>query len=725
MIGTILSHYRITEKLGAGGMGEVYRAEDSRLGRQVAIKVLPEMFSSDPERMARFEREARLLASLTHPNIAAIHGLEEADGKRFIIMELVEGETLAQRLDRGPIALPESLDIARQIAEALETAHEKGIIHRDLKPANVKITPDGKVKVLDFGLAKAYAGDAASKTDTDLSRSPTLTQAGTAAGVILGTAGYMSPEQARGNPVDKRADIWAFGVVLFEMLTGNCLFAGDTVSDTLAAVLKSDPDWNLLPPDTPPRLRDLLAHCLQRDPRRRLRDIGDALHELADADTPQVVAAVRRTPKWMFASLIALAALSLVCAAIAYWSLTHPAAVKGPIYTSITLPEGHALFSSPAISPDGTTVAFVSAGPSEQPKLYIRSLMNGFEVREIPGTEGANSPFFSPDGRSVAFFAKRKLFRVSLDGGSPMQIAEAPNPIGGTWGDDDTIVFTPSMSAGLLRIPAGGGEAKRLIGPDGVSNYAFSHPVFLPRSQELLFTVWGKDLGPALLNIATLERSNILPRWSVNSTYACSGHILLGGRGVQCEILAIPESAPSGQSRPIPVTVQRKVFRSLRSGRSWFDISQTGSLIYAAGDISQHSLVLVDPNGKVSSTVIGEHAFYDEKPSLSPDGKRLAYSREGRIYVRDLERGNEDLLTIEDGAGILWDDRGPVWTPDGKVVFRSNRAGNWDIYIKDPSGGEKPKPLVQDEFDQLTASIRRQDGTMVYAHSNPATSYDI
>jgi Tol biopolymer transport system component len=724
LIGQTMLHYRVTEKIGAGGMGEVYRAHDERLKRDVAVKVLPEILTGDSEWLARFDREARLLASLNHPNIAAVHGLEEFGGKRFLVLELVEGKTLAQRLAKGPIPVKESIDIARQIAEALEAAHEKGIIHRDLKPANVKITPDGNAKVLDFGLAKASAIDAASRTDADLSRSPTFTQDGTAAGVILGTAAYMAPEQARGAAVDKRADIWAFGVVFFEMLTGKRLFAGDTISDTLAAVLKTDPDWSLLPADAPSVVRRLLARCLERDPRRRLRDIGDGLHELARAEEPQAEAG--RTAKRMFAALVVSGFLILILGIFLYRSPTHPASPGVTTYTDIALPEGHALFSTPAISPDGSTVAFVSAAPSEIPRLYIRRLIKDFEPLPIPGAEGAVQPFFSPDGQHVAYFARDRLYRVSLDGSIPIPLALAPYPVGGGWGDDDSIVFAPTPTGGLIQVKATGVRTEKLlIRPDGISAFAFGHPFFLPGAKELLFRALGKNAGVELLEIATMKRRRILLGLGGNMVLAASGHLLFitpssGHRG---QLLAAPFLQGSAQSDLAPKTVLQDLFVDPYQARAWYSLSHSVTLVYAVGNISRNELVRVDPSGRIASTYGGPgwHATL----SLSPDENRVAYAREGRVYVRNLQRGEETLLTTEAEAPTMWQDGFPIWTSDGsRVVFCSTRSGNWDLYSKEASGAGAPEVLLSREFSQYGGSMRK-DGTLVFNDERPDTATDI
>ena len=425
MIGKKLSHYKVLEKIGQGGMGEVYRAEDTNLSREVAIKVLPEQFTKDPQRLARFEREAKLLASLNHPNIASIYGFEEADDVRFLAMELVPGETLAERVTKGPVPVEETLEICRQIAEGVEAAHEKGVIHRDLKPANVKVTPEGKVKILDFGLAKAFEDEIPA---ADISQSPTLTEEMTRAGVILGTAAYMSPEQARGNPVDKRADIFAFGSVLFEMLTGNRAFEGETVTDTIASVLKSEPEWDLLPPSIPSTIRFLMSRCLQKEAAKRLQHIDGARilieEALSGATAVSPTGATIKTPFWKRAIPWSMAGVMAVIAiSLAFWSSPQPVP---QLLTKVT-------FSPPAdapliynvgfqlaISPDGRKIVY-QAQLGAETQLYLRDL-DDFIVRPLGGTEEGATPFFSPDGLSVAFTAGRQVKRVPIMGGAAITL---------------------------------------------------------------------------------------------------------------------------------------------------------------------------------------------------------------------------------------------------------------------------------------------------------------
>src|SRR6186713_711685 len=469
MIGRTIAHYEVTSHLGKGGMGEVYRARDSRLGRDVALKVLPEAFAADAERLARFQREARLLASLNHPHIATIHGIEGDGANRVLVLELVDGEDLAQRIATGALPVKEAIAIARQVADAIESAHDQGIVHRDLKPANVVVTPDGVVKVLDFGLAKAIENDA---SNSNLSHSPTLLGSSpTMAGVILGTAAYMSPEQARGKRVDRRADIFAFGCLLFEMLTGRQAFSGETVSDTLAAVLRAEPDWPLLPKDTPRAVVKLLKRCLEKDPRARLRDIGEARITLeaiergVELDEP--AAAVATAPAankraWLPWTIAAIALVAAVASFVLSQRRVEPTQSSPISELSIVLPAGASLSlrgqnpSPPMISPDGRRVVF---GISSQggATLYVRSLDQPNAV-ELPGTEGAAYPFWSPDSRQIAFFAAGKLKRVEAGGGPVTAVCNAALGKGGCWAADGTIYFAPNYASGIFAVAAAGGE---------------------------------------------------------------------------------------------------------------------------------------------------------------------------------------------------------------------------------------------------------------------------
>ena len=491
--GTKLGSYEILAPIGAGGMGEVYQAHDTKLGRDVAIKVLPEAFAHDPERLSRFQREAKMLASLNHPNIATIYGLEQSNGTSDLVMELVSGETLAERVTQdGAVPIEEALAIAKQIAEALEAAHEKGIIHRDLKPANVKVTPEGKVKVLDFGLAKAFAGDGANE---DPSNSPTLSMAATMHGVILGTAAYMSPEQAKGKAVDKRTDIWAFGCVLYELLTGKAAFQGEDVTEILAAVVKSEPDWTALPAKIPSTIRTLLSRCLRKDRRHRISDATDVRIEIEDAiaaPTVEPTATVPAKRGRRQAVVLGLAVLvGAVVAGLAVWNLKPaPAPLARPVSrTVIPLPPDEQLTASAdsmlALSLDGTQLAYV-AGTTTQ-RIYVRAF-DTLEAKLLAGTEGASSPFFSPDGQWIGFFAGGKLKKVADSGGAVLTLCDAGSPRGGAWGANDTIVFAPSTNGSLSQVSAAGGAPQPLT---KLKEGEISHrwPQFLPDGKAILYTI--------------------------------------------------------------------------------------------------------------------------------------------------------------------------------------------------------------------------------------------
>jgi len=539
MVGKTISHYKVLEKIGQGGMGEVYRAEDTNLSREVAIKVLPEQFTQDPQRLARFEREAKLLASLNHPNIAAIHSFEHSDDVHFLVLELVPGETLAERVAKGPLPVEEALEVCRQIAEGVEAAHERGVIHRDLKPANVKVTPEGKVKILDFGLAKAFEDEA---SVTDISQSPTLTEEMTRAGVILGTAAYMSPEQARGKPVDKRADIFAFGAVLYELLTGKRTFEGETITETIAAVLKSEPDWDALPGDTPWNIRTLLRRCLHKETRRRVQHVGDVRIEIEEALTGPsrasptgIDSTVQSRPRL---TMIGLAVLTSMITGLAVWNVMRPSPpiprdpTRFVITASRAAPLGDIAEVDVAISPDGRHIVYVVDRQGTN-HLYLRSL-DGFVDKAISGTEGVSGgPFFKPDGQTVAFFTAGELKKISLTGESSATLFKDPG-IGisamGTWGHDDTIIFSAALSdgQGLYRISAAGGEPQTFATVDPAADeQRYTHPQFLPGGKALLFTVTdtNNDYHTSVLSIETGERKIVL-KGAYAARYATTGHLV-------------------------------------------------------------------------------------------------------------------------------------------------------------------------------------------------------
>ena len=694
--GTRLGVFEILAPIGKGGMGEVYRARDTKLGREIAIKVLPDTLTQDPDRLARFQREATLLAALNHPHIASIYGLEEADGNPFLVLELIPGEDLSERIEHGPIPLDEALEIARQIAEALEEAHEHGIVHRDLKPANIKLTQDGKVKVLDFGLAKAYAADETEATD--VSQSPTMSAHATAAGLLLGTAAYMSPEQARGKPVDKRADIWAFGVVLFEMLTGKRLFAGETVSDTLASILKEEPDWTLLPADTPRKLSDLLHRCLRRDVRNRLHDIGDArieieetLGEPALSAGPAALPAGHSGQRWVTYGLPAALLVGLGLWAMA---VRTPQAVHTPMRLSITIPRasqvggGDGMFNYLELSPDGTRLA-ARALVDGAWSLYLRPLAT-LEATPVPASEDAYFPFFSPDDRWLGFWDAdtQELKKISVDGGVPITLCDAPDMRGGSWGPDGFILFTPDAWSGLWRVSAEGGTPEELTRPkdeEGESSHRL--PEVLPGGQAALFTILApsgrQDEGRiALLSLETGGR-RVLFEGGSSARYVGTGHIVYARNG---SLLAVPFDLDSLEVTGAAVPVVDDVWMSpLETGVAQFSISRSGALAYIgeSASVPERSLVWVDRQGRVEPVTEERRGF--QAPRLSPDGGQLAVSvQDGLnhdVWLYDLRRDTKSRFTFGKN------NYGVVWTRDSRqIVFSSNREGNHNLFRKPVDG---------------------------------------
>jgi serine/threonine-protein kinase len=714
--------------------GEVYRARDTKLDREVAIKVLPEEFVADEERLARFEREAKLLASLNHPNIAGIYGFEEAGGVKALALELVEGPTLAERIARGPIPVDETIAIAKQVAEALEAGHEAGVIHRDLKPANIKLREDGTVKVLDYGLAKALEGETPATSDIELSQSPTLTRQGTQIGVILGTAAYMSPEQAKGKRVDKRTDVWAFGVVLFEMLTGRQLFRGDDVSSTLAKVIERDPDLSSLPAETPASVRRLIGRSLRKDRSRRTPDIASARLELDDALSGSeeasfaATAGTTRQGLWQ-RPLPAAAALILALAfgGLAAWSL-KPALPRSRAHLAISLPDSRALdnregVSALALSPDGASVVYAGrTGAATQ--LFVRP-MHQFETTPIAGTEGAHSPVFSPDGQWVAFFAAGKLKKVAVAGGPVTSLADAPLGLGASWGPDGSIVYCPDQwGEGLWRVPAAGGDAEALTQPDseaGESLHALPH--HLPGGDVLLFASF-KGPSPAnaaveALSIRTGER-RVLVQGATQGRYTAPGNLVYGSSGT---LLVAPfdrvKLAVLGPALP----VLEGVLNSSYSGAAHFDFADDGTLVYMPTDTvhDERSLVAVDREGVVRSLIDARHPYEDM--ALSPDGRRLALTLEGpswNIWILELARGTLTRLTLEN------DNRDPYWTPDGeRVVYTSFRNGRYGIFEKSADGSGPEEQLTSSKHLQSPESWTPDGRALAFTQWSPETHTDI
>jgi serine/threonine-protein kinase len=582
--GTRLGAYEILAPIGAGGMGEVYQARDTKLGREVAIKVLPEAFSEDKERLARFEREARLLASLNHPNIATLHGLEESADTHYLVMELVPGETLGERIQRGLIPIDEALPLFTQIAEGLEAAHEKGVIHRDLKPGNIKVTPEGKVKVLDFGLAKAFAEEGAA---TDLSQSPTMTREATQAGVIMGTAAYMSPEQARGKTVDKRADIWAFGCCLYEALTGRKAFGGETVTDVFAAIVRAEPRWDALPPPTPQSIRRLLPRCLEKDPNRRLHDIADARIELETAPAEPSPGVEGATPKKRLISL-ALAGLAVgaVIASFVVWNL-RPSSPRPMGRLALTVPAGQRpighLWSSLAISPDGTHVVY-KAREGDKEQLYLRP-MDRLEAEPIPGTEGAVSPFFSPDGLWIGFFADGQLKKVSIRGGAPQILCEVAvtDTSVPRWGSNGRIFI--GTDAEITQVSSNGGTPELVTAADsekGEADLLLSD--VLPGGKAILFSVWvggqsWDELSIVVYSLETGERS-VLIEGGTNARYVPTGHLVYVRSAT---LMAVPfDLARLEVTGPPSPSSRTSSTRAIPAWRSSAFRKRDGWFIYAA-----------------------------------------------------------------------------------------------------------------------------------------------
>ncbi|MEN3338576.1 MAG: eukaryotic-like serine/threonine-protein kinase [Acidobacteriota bacterium] len=707
--GTRIGPFIIDARIGAGGMGEVYRATDSRLKRQVAIKVLPPLFAADADRLARLHRDAVLLAALIHPPLAAMSGLEDADGVKALVMELVEGIDLAERIASGPIPFDEALLIAKQIAEALEAAHERGIIHRDLKPANIKVRPDGAVKVLDFGLAKLGDDEAASRSQPGAAAVlPTITSPAmlSAVGMVLGTAAYMSPEQARGYPADKRADIWAFGVVVFEMLSGRRLFTGDTISDTLASVLKTEPDWHLLPSTLDTRLRALLRWCLEKDPKRRLRDIGDARVQIdnllagrADEDAPHLSAPIAPTWKrvlpWTAAGVLAVA----VAAMLVLWAPRRTASAVPPFRLSTRIGADASVVFTPvdalSISPHGDVIAFVAQNaPGAAALLYVRRLTQ-VQATPLAGTDDAESPFFSADGQWIGYFARGMLKKVAVTGGASVALCEAPIPRGGSWDGNDSIVLLPNRTGGLVRVSAAGGTPEPVTSIL-LGNEELTHrwPQVLPGGKGVLFTTGSRTANATGYNDGTILAQSpsgartVVVRGGYHGQYLPTGHVVYIHDGTLfAQPFDLDRLEPDGPAVP----VLEGVISNAGTASAQFSISADGTLVYLPGPSIAGPAVPIHwmrQDGK-TTPLRATRAAWDNL-QFAPAGDRLAMQitdRQSDIWVYDLAR---DLITpvTADPA----DDTVPVWTPDGRqLAFASTRGGrkiaNLYLQLADGTGG--------------------------------------
>ncbi len=663
--GTRIGPYTITARLGAGGMGEVYRARDTRLDRDVAIKALPAGFERDPERVARFEREGKLLASLNHPGIAVLYGIEHMDGRLCLALELIEGETLAERLKRGRLPIREAIEIAAQVATALEAAHEAGVIHRDLKPGNVMVRPDGVVKVLDFGLAR---GPASTSASPDLTQSPTMTSLGTMQGMILGTAAYMSPEQAKGRATDKRADMWAWGCLLYELLTGKHAFPGEDVSETLAAILKSEPDWNALPTGTPPRVRELLEGCLRKDARERLRDAGDVRLLLTDAGArgaePAFVATRKRSP---FA-LVALVFVAALAGVLATRLMTRSPAPL-PATLAITAPAGITLEKWSlgfVISPDGRMVAFVGSDSLGTRSLLVRDLARD-PARKLPGTDGADLPFWSPDSRSLGFFAGGKLLTVNVTSSALETLCDAPLPRGGAWGNG-FIVIQPRSLGPLMKISVGGGELSATTVVDtaaGESGHRF--PCFLPDGEHFLYTVLPPKENLHSIAVGSLAGAPGKPvtRAVSGAVYAAPGYLLFGNQGaVRAQRFDAKSLQVSGHERPVPGL---RLFDPYSGGAPIVSASVNGIVVQLAIEDQLLRLIQVDRSGRALQDLAVPAGLF-ARGQISPDGRRAAWEYSSSsgdptsIWALDLTRETMQRMTFE-GEGY-----GPIWSPDGRQI---------------------------------------------------------
>jgi Tol biopolymer transport system component len=686
-----LGPYEILQAIGAGGMGEVYSARDTRLGREVAVKISAERFSE------RFEREARSVAAVNHPNVCTLFDV----GPDYLVMELVEGPTLAERIEQGPVPLRETLAIAGQIAAGLEAAHERGIVHRDLKPANIKLKSDGSVKVLDFGLSTSVGLAAAAGVEG----SPTMTVGPTQAGAILGTAAYMPPEQARGLPVDKRADIWAFGCVIYQMLSGRPPFEGQSIADVLAAVMTTEPDWAALPAGSPVRM---LQRCLEKDPKLRLRDIGDA--DLA----PVAPARSAKPDRRIVIALVALLLTSTGTALVLGFRSRNRAEVATRLV--IPLAPGEEVSSYPAISQDGRTIAYAAKPVSGEPQLYLRQL-NSFDARAVPGSLGAQHPFFSPDGRSIGFLAHGAIFRASVSGGSPVKVADSADMFGATWNADDTIIFPASFSSGLLRVPASGGTPEPLTSPDGAgAGLAHTFPQALPDGRHVIFTMHGKSSnGTALLDLGSKQWRLSVPR-HVGAVYGATGRILAANDNAEVRGAAFDPASPT-QPAPERLLLEN-VFFEPYAIRPWLATSASGTLVYAPGNPGKMSLVWVDREGRAQTASFGQGQYRDA--ALSPDGSKALVNHGPELWIHDFKRGTQSRLTFPGSFATS-----PAWSPDGKtVLFASDSGGDFDIYSQPADGSRSAELLLKRPYSQYPSSVG-PDGTVAFAEAHPVTGEDL
>jgi serine/threonine protein kinase/Tol biopolymer transport system component len=740
VIGRRLAHYEITSHLGSGAMGEVYQATDSKLGRSVALKFLrsrpgsaavtreagsasreslPELFARDPERASRFTREAKTLAAVNHPAVAAIYGLEEAEGRSFLVMELVRGQTLAERIGGRPMPWQEALPIARQIAEALEAAHQQGIVHRDLKPGNVKVTPDGRVKVLDFGLAKLATLEeewAVTGAGMDPTQSPTMS-APTRAGILVGTPSYMAPEQAAGRPVDTRADIFAFGCVLYEILTGRRAFEAPSIPQVLTRVLETDPDWTLVPPSTPPALVQLLRLCLEKDPKKRRQSAGDIridLDHVAEAGPAAVTAPATATSSrgsrvaWWATLAVALAAIiTLAVPAVTHLREAPPSELRLQIVTPPTLQADDF-----ALSPDGRSVVYAALDPTDNvSRLYLRPLGQS-DARPLPGTDRARLPFWSPDSRSVAYFAAEELYRIDVEGGLPQALSTASSPLGGAWNTDGTILFRRDSTSPLFRIPAAGGDAVAATRIEGVQQAAYGWPFFLPGGRRFLFTAVVSD--PELTGVYLGSLDGGAPKRLLaaqRAAFRAPDRLVYLQQGALLERRFDPES---GELTGDPVTLATSV--------GALSVSATGVVAYRAEQSVRFELGWLDRAGNLLQPM--PHQLFNG-PELSPDERRLAFETTTAgnrdVWLLDLARNAQLRFTTTEAI-----DGYPVWSPDGsKIAFHTNRSGTIDIWIKSFRETDAEKPLLEGPDEEWQLDWSNDGRYLLYQRSDLKDRWDL
>jgi serine/threonine protein kinase/Tol biopolymer transport system component len=712
--GRRIGNYDVHSLLGTGGMGRVYRARDTRLQRDVALKVLSPLLT-DSTGLARFARESQILAGLNHPNIAAIYGVEEGDRFHALVLELVEGETLATRLERHALSTSEAIPIARQIASALEAAHRQGLIHRDLKPSNIAIRPDGTVKVLDFGIAKSLTRTAGGG---DAMSTPSLT--GTQDGSVLGTAAYMSPEQARGQTVDTRTDIWAFGCVLYEMLAGRGAFLRASVSETLAAVLTSEPDWGLIEPDTPEIVRRLLKRCLQKDWNRRLRDIGDAGLELdeslAQGDVPapeQTTSRSRRHREYLALGVAAFCVVLLAAAAVYVRPAREPDRV---VRFQVSVPQSQTMINSgEAVSPDGTRLVFVALGPGGDHMLWVQQL-DRLDAAPLPGTEGAHSPFWSPDSESIAFFAREKLKRTAASGGTIQTLCEVLTPAvapAGSWGPDGTIIFAQAFGP-IHKVSAQGGESTPVTRLSK-EHQEFGHyaPVFFPDGDHFAYEVGAvpERLGIRVGSLTSANTTTLLPQSYVPFTVTANGFLLyVKQEELRAQRLDLSRLQAVGENQIVANGVTSQI-----AGLASLSASSNGTIVYRPSNSPMTQLTWFDRSGKQIGTV-GAPGNY-APPALSPDDSEVAVARDGNIWVLDVIRGTESRLTSE-ASSEHW----PVWSPDGKeILYSRDRRG----LVRKASSGTGDEEVLLDGGGTIPWGWSADGRFITYGAAGPDTSMDL